>query len=574
MCNRPTTSLMQLPSAMAKKAKKKGETERTEAQGQKPVEKEWQSKASSSKCQSEAKEEQRVNVTGGKNEIQGKTKDKETVRRESHKTVASGKSSSKPQEEKPSDDEGIQIMNHKRVKITEGRRNVTGKRIMMGDFNCMRKAEERIGGTYGISPDTEFNKMIETNKLWEMKVNGGRFTWSNKQLGDMRILSRIDRIMVNEEWLQKFPEAYANVLPAGISDRNAFLIRWGDQVYASRNGYNSGFYKKAWSIVEEDVCDVVLEFFKTGRRSSPSYRETMMNGKWDPEFNSFEDEEEIDILDDDVMFDLGGSIPKAITSDRVEEQLARFWKDVLVVRLIGKTVKNFEAFKRRLRSLWWSTKGFSTLDQQNGYHLSPIKGSETKLEQRISVAGDGVPTSGTKDHGEPHLGEWVYAKTRRARPLQQGAQAQVGKFSTSRNNSGSRFDMLSNLEETDIDLPGKVAGNLEERINPDKTRFKNQSESQLGPMRLKLHEGVPEEYEWKSKEEAEGSQRSHYQWDKARSDNFIDENGKEPRPPDDDEGGLGPRMTQDDDQEPNQIPEERCVMDEDTDKSSVSPISN
>ena len=40
-----------------------------------------------------------------------------------------------------------------------------------------------------------------------MKSTGKFFTWNNKQTGDQRVFSRIDRALCNEEWVDAYPRA-------------------------------------------------------------------------------------------------------------------------------------------------------------------------------------------------------------------------------------------------------------------------------------------------------------------------------------------------------------------------------
>ncbi|CAI9111746.1 OLC1v1012054C1 [Oldenlandia corymbosa var. corymbosa] len=68
-------------------------------------------------------------------------------------------------------------------------------------------------------------------------TQGGRYTWSNKQVEDQRIVSKMDRALINEEWLNQNPEAYATILAAGISAHNSLVIRWGEEVKNKKRAF-------------------------------------------------------------------------------------------------------------------------------------------------------------------------------------------------------------------------------------------------------------------------------------------------------------------------------------------------
>lgn len=49
---------------------------------------------------------------------------------------------------------------------------------------------------------TEFNDLIAMNNLIELPLRGRSFTWYRK---DGSCMSKLDRIFVNEEWMNKWP---------------------------------------------------------------------------------------------------------------------------------------------------------------------------------------------------------------------------------------------------------------------------------------------------------------------------------------------------------------------------------
>ncbi|KAL9237146.1 hypothetical protein vseg_011732 [Gypsophila vaccaria] len=53
---------------------------------------------------------------------------------------------------------------------------------------------------------------------------GAKFTWNNKQDPDTRTYRKLDRMLVNQEWLIKYDQYVANFLPEGYSDPTPCII--------------------------------------------------------------------------------------------------------------------------------------------------------------------------------------------------------------------------------------------------------------------------------------------------------------------------------------------------------------
>ncbi|KAF9619474.1 hypothetical protein IFM89_007222 [Coptis chinensis] len=74
---------------------------------------------------------------------------------------------------------------------------------VIGDFNIVTSfAERKGGGTPCISAMDNFNLFIHLNALIDSTTSGFRFSWCNKRWGSKRILQKIDRMLVNQAWMQ------------------------------------------------------------------------------------------------------------------------------------------------------------------------------------------------------------------------------------------------------------------------------------------------------------------------------------------------------------------------------------
>ncbi|XP_026433629.1 uncharacterized protein LOC113331059 [Papaver somniferum] len=77
--------------------------------------------------------------------------------------------------------------------------------LVIGDFNCILRLDDKRGG---LEPRTsainEFSDWLDDNSLFEADALGTKFTWTNRQSGTDRIISKLDRDVINAAWLAKF----------------------------------------------------------------------------------------------------------------------------------------------------------------------------------------------------------------------------------------------------------------------------------------------------------------------------------------------------------------------------------
>ncbi|XP_074288568.1 uncharacterized protein LOC141613722 [Silene latifolia] len=95
-----------------------------------------------------------------------------------------------------------------------------GPWCVCGDFNNVLNYNERIGGEVTWEDIAEFRECVHYCVLYDIKSQGAFFTWNNKHNPSSRGFSRIDRFLVNDEWLAMYPDAYAHFLPEGLFDHN------------------------------------------------------------------------------------------------------------------------------------------------------------------------------------------------------------------------------------------------------------------------------------------------------------------------------------------------------------------
>ncbi|XP_074304759.1 uncharacterized protein LOC141639570 [Silene latifolia] len=114
------------------------------------------------------------------------------------------------------DGERLELWNH----LKDMKRNYHGPWGVCGDFNNVLNYNERIGREVMQVTFFEFRACVDFCGLMDIKGQGSFFTWNNKQVPASRGFSRIDRFMVNDDWMVLYPDAYSHFLPEGLFDHN------------------------------------------------------------------------------------------------------------------------------------------------------------------------------------------------------------------------------------------------------------------------------------------------------------------------------------------------------------------
>lgn len=97
--------------------------------------------------------------------------------------------------------------------------------IVLGDFNVIRWVHEKQGGA---NPDLNslqsFNSCIDVCGLMDLPMVGLNFTWSNSSFGDKRVEWKLDRVLINNEFLLSCSNLKGTIMQPSISDHSPLLI--------------------------------------------------------------------------------------------------------------------------------------------------------------------------------------------------------------------------------------------------------------------------------------------------------------------------------------------------------------
>ncbi|XP_056691809.1 uncharacterized protein [Spinacia oleracea] len=96
--------------------------------------------------------------------------------------------------------------------------------IVLGDFNCVLNIDERVGAPVRHQSMVTFRNCVDICGLEDVKAAGHFYTWSNKQAGEVRVFSKIDRVLANDLWFQNYPNAEAGFLSEGEYDHCPIVL--------------------------------------------------------------------------------------------------------------------------------------------------------------------------------------------------------------------------------------------------------------------------------------------------------------------------------------------------------------
>ena len=109
----------------------------------------------------------------------------------------------------------------------------------------------------GSKPDMEaFREVLSVCGLSDLGFVGQRYTWCNGRFGDQRTLIRLDRMVANDSWRDKFPKATVYYVSMATSDHCllAFILK---RSKPQRKRNKQFFFEAMWA--REAECKDVIE---------------------------------------------------------------------------------------------------------------------------------------------------------------------------------------------------------------------------------------------------------------------------------------------------------------------------
>ncbi|KAK1423184.1 hypothetical protein QVD17_18479 [Tagetes erecta] len=107
-------------------------------------------------------------------------------------------------------------------RITSKMATLSGRVIILGDFNVVRSQEERLNSTFNAGASASFNEFINGLNLLEYHMCRKKFTFIPSNLLHM---SKLDRALVNIDFMNAWPNAIFSALDRGLSDHCPILLQ-------------------------------------------------------------------------------------------------------------------------------------------------------------------------------------------------------------------------------------------------------------------------------------------------------------------------------------------------------------
>ncbi|GJZ91894.1 RNA-directed DNA polymerase, eukaryota, partial [Tanacetum coccineum] len=145
--------------------------------------------------------------------------------------------------------------------------NWQGDVVIIGDFNKVRKQEERYGSVFNVHGADAFNLFISNAGLEEIHLGGCSFTWCHKSASKM---SKLDRFLVSEGIVSACPTISAITLDRYLSDHHPILLRkskfdfgpspfWFFHYWFDIEGFDE-FVKKTWNVSQVNDHNAMGKF--------------------------------------------------------------------------------------------------------------------------------------------------------------------------------------------------------------------------------------------------------------------------------------------------------------------------
>lgn len=140
---------------------------------------------------------------------------------------------------------------------------------LLGDYNATLHAQERIGNSDRyVGGMDEFLNCVTQAGLYDCRYRGNYFTWSNKQAGSDRVVSKIDRVLVNGLWMQEHPNAEAEFMNPGVSDHTPMVL----SLYDNNNRGPMPFKFFNYWVYEKDFNKIVENVWNTQVFGNPMFK--------------------------------------------------------------------------------------------------------------------------------------------------------------------------------------------------------------------------------------------------------------------------------------------------------------
>ena len=101
--------------------------------------------------------------------------------------------------------------------------------LVGGDFNIIRRQDEKNNDNFNARCPTIFNAIIESLSLKDLELSGRQYTWTSRR--DTPTLEKLDRFLASGDWEQKYPLVTVQALTCAGSDHTPLLLDTGEHAF-------------------------------------------------------------------------------------------------------------------------------------------------------------------------------------------------------------------------------------------------------------------------------------------------------------------------------------------------------
>ncbi|CAN1334813.1 Transposon TX1 uncharacterized 149 kDa protein [Linum perenne] len=250
--------------------------------------------------------------------------------------------------------------------------------MITGDFNAIRSSAEASNGSVGGSSSREFNDWINSNNFVDHRVCGEWFTWMNNQDGKP-ISRRLDRVLVNQEWMLKFGKSRVTTTLPHLSDHCGIMTETDTSIGRVPSAFKFFNY---WT-KHPDYEKLIKDNWRDGRKDH--YMEDLYS-------NLKRVKEALKRLNKDSFSDISKRVQVAEQSmvDAQKEALkmndSKSFKDLKVATANWDKIKSMEEmfYKQKSRSIS-ITEG----DSNTKYFYNKVKYQNARKQIALLVSEEG-----------------------------------------------------------------------------------------------------------------------------------------------------------------------------------------
>uniref|UniRef100_A0A803PIJ1 Reverse transcriptase domain-containing protein n=1 Tax=Cannabis sativa TaxID=3483 RepID=A0A803PIJ1_CANSA len=134
---------------------------------------------------------------------------------------------------------------------------------VMGDLNVNLNREDKMGGRRFLEKDGKIlQSFLDYTGGVDLGFKGCKYTWLNKRFNGGLIRERIDRVIVNTEWLSGCPNGGVHNLPIVASDHGPLIL---DTKMKKGRGSRVFHFYEAW--LRESSCkEVIMDTWKLSEK--------------------------------------------------------------------------------------------------------------------------------------------------------------------------------------------------------------------------------------------------------------------------------------------------------------------